>query len=387
MTEHEIIEAIVQLVRGETAEALSEATASLTHAMLYEAACQAFGGWDVALAATLRKTLGTQQKAKRPAISPENGVRQAHSDAMRPLICCTSSGHLLRVDAEQIARSAGVGRPQPLHSWPDTVGLPIWFSDLNHCDAIAVASEDGRMFGWSPRLVPGLGPDPPSRRLGEREGVDGWVNAMMRGDFHREGSFVHVTALGKIKVSLTAGFGSRIAADGQLAFLLDDGDRPVNTHLGGKNDTLLIVSSDGFAIQFPLREVRPMGLKATGVKGMKLKNTGRAVGSLIGSAHEQFALITAAGYGKRMATAEFRPQSRAGLGLVAAKLSPGDQVACAVPCRFNADLIVCLSDGSALRIPAGLLPAQGRQARGEPIVEVPDGLHVVSASPALPAEM
>ena len=389
MERNDVLDAILALATSCEPEALGELTISLAQEPLYEAALEHFGGWDIALAAAVQQALAKKPQREKPRGSAEaledEGERSPHVDALRPLICGTREGFLIRVSAEQIAQAAHLGKAQPPETWPDRVGDPLWFSDGLGADAVASVADDGRVFGWDARIVPDASGGIVERRLADRDAVTGWTCIHPRDLYHKEGSFVHVTRNGKVKVSLTTTFKRLVSREGVQAFLLDEGDEPIAAYLCQKGDFALIASSNGYAIQFPVAEIRPMGLKATGVKGMKLDFGVTAVGSLLGSRCEQVAFVTKHGVGKRVPVHEFRPQSRAGAGLVAIRLAARDKLAAIAPCSFNSDLLITTTLGNILRAPAGLFPLMGRPAKGNRVIDLRDGEEVRALTSLLPA--
>ena len=390
MERNDVLDAILVLASNSEPEALGELTVSLTQEPLYEAALDHFGGWDIALAAAIGRALTTTPRREQTRLNlqtlEDTEEREPHLDAMRALFCGTSRGYLIRVPADHLAMSAEVGVAQTVAEWPEGVGVPLWFADIGDANSVASLSDDGRVFGWDASIVPDAACGIVERRLADRDSVAGWVCAHSRSLFHQEGSFVHLTAAGKLKVSLTTAFKRLVAREGVQAFLLDDDDEPVSAHLCRKDDFVLIASSNGYAINFPIAEVRPMGLKATGVKAMKLGQGATVVGSVLASRCEQIALVTKEGFGKRVPVREFRPQSRAGSGLVALKLAGRDTLVATAPCSANSDLLMATSSGNTLRVPASVFPLMSRPARGNRVIELRDGEEVASVASLLPAE-
>lgn len=88
-------------------------------------------------------------------------------------------------------------------------------------------------------------------------------------------------------------------------------------------DDILLVSTGGYAIRFAEDDVRPMGLAAAGVIGMRLDED-RIVGGGIVKPREELFVLTADGLAKRTRLAEFPQQGRNGKGVLAWK--SGDEI-------------------------------------------------------------
>ena len=87
------------------------------------------------------------------------------------------------------------------------------------------------------------------------------------------------TAQGTVKKTPLADF-SRPRPTGIIAVDLDDGDYLIGVALtDGKHDVMLF-SSGGKAVRFEEDDVRPMGRKATGVRGMMLGEGQRVISML-----------------------------------------------------------------------------------------------------------
>jgi hypothetical protein len=419
--EQAVIAEITALARRLDAESLSEMTLSLTHAELYDAALNAFGGWDVALAEALRRAVAATPETARGRRGAEgrsegrvdadeddadeddadgggpgrsrSGVlepvvleRDPHPDALRPVAALTDAGYAVATPARWFAGALAPERPRALMRWPGDVGKPVVFRDLGGATGLAALADDGRLFGWDIRLLPDAEVGEGTRRLGATHGVRRWVSVRDRDSLARAALVVSVSALGKVKASDAAMLPRPVTADGVVACLVDEGDVLVDLIPAGLRDGLLMVASNAFGIHFALEEVRPMGLRAAGVIGMKLRGGARVVGALVPGRHEEVVVISARGFAKRVAVDEFRPQSRAGLGLVAGKLARHDRLVAAVGCTPPCDVLLTTDHGRCLRLPVELLPRMGRPARGARVVELDDTETVVDLAALLPMD-
>ncbi len=93
-------------------------------------------------------------------------------------------------------------------------------------------------------------------------------------------------------------------------------------------------------------------------------------------------LITAEGYAKRMSLDEFRVQSRGGVGVIGATLSPGDEIAVFRICNSTDKLLIFTNTGRAFWINAYEIPRMDRTARGttlKRLIRLENGERVVSA--------
>jgi DNA gyrase subunit A len=93
----------------------------------------------------------------------------------------------------------------------------------------------------------------------------------------------------------------------------------------GKGD-ILLVTVKGMSIRFREADVRPMGLAAAGVSGMKLQPLDELAGMEILTAKDEVLLVNSQGKAKRVSAAQFPTQGRYGQGVVVWKQTRNTQV-------------------------------------------------------------
>ena len=141
-----------------------------------------------------------------------------------------------------------------------------------------------------------------------------------------------------------------------------------------------MVTANGMAIRFSEGEVRPMGLIAAGVMGIKLQGKDLVVGmDLLPQSGEVF-LIASHGIGKRVAPNQFPKQGRYGQGVVAWKLPAGKKIAGMTIGKGTARISVHVTrlQPKTLRLDAA--PVRGRTARGNGVIEVKGASRVTRIS-------
>ena len=94
----------------------------------------------------------------------------------------------------------------------------------------------------------------------------------------------------------------------------------------GKKEILLATAS-GLGIRFNEDDVRPMGLVAAGVNGIKLGVGDLVVGADILPQTGEIFLVTSDGKGKRIPESDFPTQGRYGKGVILWKLPDGERLA------------------------------------------------------------
>jgi DNA gyrase subunit A len=147
-------------------------------------------------------------------------------------------------------------------------------------------------------------------------------------------------------------------------------DRVIGAHYVNDDDEVILVTSEGQAIRFKVNEVRPTGLPAGGMRGIKLPDTDRAVSISLPRYGTEVWVITEAGLAKSTALPDYPLQGRAGTGVVTMKLTPGDRIAAATIATVN-DLVVVLTQRGKFKVVKfKSAPAGPRSAKGDFVVSM-----------------
>ena len=147
----------------------------------------------------------------------------------------------------------------------------------------------------------------------------------------------------------------------------------------GRKKEILLVTASGMAIRFKEDDVRPMGLVAAGVNGMKLDEKDEVVGAEILPAEGDIFLLTSEGKAKRVDQKDFPVQGRYGKGVAAWDL-PGKVTLVAIASgKPNHVATIHLSKGApkSARLDAAGLRKRA-SSKGDAVVEVKPGESVTS---------
>jgi DNA gyrase subunit A len=159
-------------------------------------------------------------------------------------------------------------------------------------------------------------------------------------------------------------------APGQLfpAIGVAEGDSAISARLVQGTEDLMLFTQQGMAIRFKQDDVRPMGLPAGGVVGIKVEE-GDMVMSM-GIADEaakewDIVLGTTDGRAKRVAFKDYPVQGRAGKGVITAKLVKDATVADAVIATPEDTVVYVTFKNNAKSLKAKNLTRRGRPAGGD----------------------
>jgi len=149
---------------------------------------------------------------------------------------------------------------------------------------------------------------------------------------------------------------------------VSEGDYVVAARLVQGAEDLMLFTQQGMAIRFKQDEVRPMGLPAGGVVGMKL-DEGDIIMSMAfadeNAGELEVVLGTTDGRAKRIAFDDYPVQGRAGKGVITAKLVRDATVADAVIATPENTIVYVTLKGNAKSLKAKNLTRRGRPAGGD----------------------
>ncbi len=155
---------------------------------------------------------------------------------------------------------------------------------------------------------------------------------------------------------------------------VNDGDSLGWAGLTDGSKEVLLATALGMAIRFSEEEVRPMGLAAAGVNGIKLGVGDEVVGCQVLPASGEVFLIASDGKGKRVEVKDFPAQGRYGKGVIAWELPRGVKLAGMGMGKPNAILTLHLLKAAAKQSRLDEAPLRKRSAvRGEAVVDVKAG--------------
>jgi DNA gyrase subunit A len=140
----------------------------------------------------------------------------------------------------------------------------------------------------------------------------------------------------------------------------------------GGDDEVILATATGQAIRFAESEVRPMGLAATGVMGVKLADELDGVVSLNKVVQAGYLWsITDNGLAKATALAEYPVQGRYGQGVINLRLPDGAaEVVTAVVCQQDERLLITTALGVTAQFTLAETAVGGRSIRPRPLFTV-----------------
>ncbi|HNK64529.1 MAG TPA: DNA gyrase C-terminal beta-propeller domain-containing protein, partial [Anaerolineales bacterium] len=191
---------------------------------------------------------------------------------------------------------------------------------------------------------------------------------------------ITVTRFGMLKKSLV----TELPGPSSQTFVLarvNEGDRLGWVGLTDGRKEVLLVTAGGMAIRFKEDDVRPMGLVAAGVNGMKLEDKDEVVGAEILPAEGEIFIVTGDGKAKRVDQKEFPVQGRYGKGVVAWDLPGKTALAAVASGKPNYMATIHMSKGApkSTRLDAAAVRKRA-SSKGDLVAEVKPGETVTSVN-------
>jgi len=168
-------------------------------------------------------------------------------------------------------------------------------------------------------------------------------------------------------------------AAGIIAIQIEEDDRLIAVAETDGTKDLVIGSKNGMAIRFAESDARTMGRTARGVRGMKLRPGDEVVAMEVVAEDGSLLTVCERGYGKRTDVAEYRRQTRGGIGLKNIQTSERNGLVIGIACVTDRDeLLLVTGGGQIIRTQAVDLRPIGRDTQGVRLMDLAEGDHLVS---------
>ncbi|MHB0967270.1 MAG: DNA gyrase/topoisomerase IV subunit A [Bellilinea sp.] len=140
----------------------------------------------------------------------------------------------------------------------------------------------------------------------------------------------------------------------------------------GKSE-LMLATRKGMVIRFTEEDVRPMGLVAAGVNGIKLSQSDQLIGAARILPEFDLLLVGRDGKGWRLPTAQLPVQGRYGQGAIACKPQAGAELVSLVYSHPGQEFVIHLKDAANKVETLDAIPGGRRQSTGKPLIALKPG--------------
>ncbi len=207
-------------------------------------------------------------------------------------------------------------------------------------------------------------------------------------EFVEDGYLLTCTLRGRVKRTNLGAY-ENIRQTGIIGVAIGEGDGLLTARIVSPGQHVVIGTSHGMSIRFPIEDVRAMGRDSMGVKGIDLREGDFVIGMDIidGETDQQVLTVSANGYGKRTKVSDWRTQNRGGKGIIG--MDTSDRNGALVKLRLvspDDQLMVITNGGQVIRTRVSEIRETGRNTQGVRVIRLREGEQVVDVEPVAEGE-
>ena len=305
-----------------------------------------------------------------------------HDEAV--LISLTERGYIKRVAAAAFKSQSRGGRGVMGHTMKEEDEV-VMLIPARSLDAMLFFSDKGKVYSERVYQIPDADRAAKGIPLVNVLALDAnerVTAAIAVSSFAAHGYCMLATARGKVKRVDLEEFAS-VRPSGLIAMTLGEGDTLGWARLTSGKDEVIFVTENGQALRFSEDKVRAMGRSAAGVQGIRLKK-GDAVTSMdVIQPNGSLLIVTTNGFGKQTPLKDYTAKGRATGGnfTIDPKAIPvTGKIAAARVVQMTDDLTIITANGVALRLKVKDVKQAGRATRGVHLIKPQEGDSVASVA-------
>lgn len=189
--------------------------------------------------------------------------------------------------------------------------------------------------------------------------------------------YVFATKKGIVKRTDVEQF-SNIMRKGKIAIVLNEDDELVGVKETGGDDEILLAASNGKCARFNENDIRPMGRKSVGVRGMNVDGS-EVIGIATSKEGTSILSVTEKGYGKKTPIQEYRMSKRGAKGVLTVNVSPVTGKLTSIRAvNGDEDTMIVTNEGIIIRLSLEKVANYGRNTKGVRLINLSDTDAIVS---------
>lgn len=196
-----------------------------------------------------------------------------------------------------------------------------------------------------------------------------------------EGKYlVFATKRGIVKRSSLNNF-ERINKNGKIAITFKEDDELLAVRLTDGSKEIILGTKDASLIRFDEGQIRNMGRTAAGVKGIKLRDGDEVVGLDVLSENQSILIVTSNGYGKITPEVDYRSTNRGGIGVKTANLNERNgELVYIASVEGDEDLMIVTNHGVIIRLLIEEISVTGRSTQGVRLIKLSNDQFVATVA-------
>lgn len=170
-----------------------------------------------------------------------------------------------------------------------------------------------------------------------------------------------------------------IRKGGLTAVTLRENDELIDVKLTDGSSDVILATRKGMAIRFNETDARPIGRVSQGVKGIELDDEDYVIAMEVCREDETLLVVTENGFGKRTELEEYRSQTRGGKGILTYRVTEKTgEISGMKLVKEDDDIMLISSDGTIIRLNVQEISILGRATQGVTLMRMNESNKVVS---------
>ena len=192
-------------------------------------------------------------------------------------------------------------------------------------------------------------------------------------EFDESRFLMKVTKNGLVKKTVLSAY-SRPRRDGIIAMDVLEEDQLIGAVITDGSQDVILGTRRGQAIRFSEEDVRDMGRKARGVRGIRLEGGDSVVEMVVAKGERSLLTVCENGYGKRTHVSDYRLTRRGGKGVINIRTTERNGKVVSLSEVVDEDELMIVSQGGILiRLPIRDVNAIGRNTQGVKLINLETG--------------
>jgi DNA gyrase subunit A len=300
------------------------------------------------------------------------------------LISLTARGYIKRVAASAFRSQTRGGRGVMGHTTKDEDEV-VALIPARSLDTMLFFSDKGKVYSEKVYQIPDADRTAkgiPLVNVLSLDPSERVTAAIAVANFSAHGYCVLATVRGRVKRVVMEEFES-VRPSGLIAMALDEGDQLGWARLTSGKDEVIFVTSHGQALRFSETKIRSMGRQAAGVQAIKLKKEDAVTAMDVVEKDGALLVVTSNGFGKQTPLKEYSAKGRATSGISTIDQKALKDIGNIVAARVvqqDDDLTIMTAAGVAIRIKNKAVKQAGRSTKGVHLIKPQDGDYVASVA-------
>jgi len=325
----------------------------------------------------IRKRYGDERKTE---IIKEDITRRDVEDLIPPidmLVTFTTNGYIKRIPLEEY-RSQGRGGSGVITEYGEG-DFPKQIVIANNRDYILFFTNKGRVYWLKCYKIIQTSRKAVGKNIRNYLSLqeDEIVQKILPVKEFNERNVIFLTSKGIVKKTPLKNFSNPLAR-GIIAITLKD-DSIVDVALTDDESDILIATKNGQIAKFPAKDLRPMGRKGLGVRGIRLRDGDEVLSLTIAMDNDYILTVSEKGKGKVTRSSEFRRTHRGAHGIRGQRISESTgRLVSALKVEKDDVIMLQTVQGMTIQFSVNQVPEHGRNASGVKLMDIKENDRVIA---------